>query len=50
MRKIELKKCRKCGKTYVWKSGGFVPGIMDHADYGMCAKCRVKYAKTIFEK
>lgn len=44
MRRIEIKICKKCGKTYLWESGGIVSTPVDFLDYGMCPVCRVKTA------
>ncbi len=41
MRRTELKTCRKCGTIYTWTSGGIVMTPMDHADRGLCPKCRI---------
>lgn len=40
MKKTEMKKCRRCGKMYIWESGGFVMSPKDFADGGMCEICR----------
>ena len=39
MLKIEMKKCKKCGKTYTWKSGGIAANPKDFMDFGMCTVC-----------
>lgn len=42
MRRIEFKVCKKCGKAYLWESGGIVSSPADFMDYGMCPACRGK--------
>ena len=50
MRKIEVKKCKKCGKAYVWESGGIVSTPADYMDLGMCSSCRVKTSYGTLKK
>ena len=50
MLRIEMKKCKSCGKIYTWKSGGIVPNPKDFMDYGMCAVCRARNAKGTIKK
>lgn len=45
MLRVEMKKCKECGKIYVWKSGGIVAKPKDFMDFGMCAKCRARSVK-----
>ena len=41
MRRIEVRICKKCGKPYMWESGGIVSTPADYMDYGMCKSCRL---------
>ena len=47
MLRIKMKRCKKCGKLYTWKSGGIVATPKDFMDFGMCTRCRVRYVKEI---
>lgn len=50
MLRTEVRTCRKCKKTYIWKGGGIVMTPRD-IDFGLCPKCRRKKAfGCIFKK
>ncbi len=42
MRRMEVKTCKKCGRTYLWESGGIVATPGDYMDCGMCPACRIR--------
>mgnify|MGYP003301820653 CR=1 FL=1 len=42
MRKIEVKVCKACGKTYLHKSGGIIGQPIDLINGEMCPACRIK--------
>ena len=42
MRKTRIKNCMKCGKQYVWESGGIIITTKDLRDFGLCENCRIK--------
>ena len=50
MRRIEFKTCKKCGKPYVWTSGGIVATPADYMDHGMCDACRLKLSGKMMKK
>lgn len=39
MLRTEVRTCRKCKKTYIWKGGGIVMSPKD-IDFGLCPRCR----------
>jgi len=41
MRRIEVRICKKCGKTYMRESGGIVSTPADYLDDGMCRSCQL---------
>ena len=47
---IEVKNCRKCGKTYVKRSGGIVPDVRDLLFYDLCPVCEAKKKKEKLRK
>lgn len=42
MRKVEIKSCSKCGKTYLHESGGIVLDPKDFINGKICPMCRIK--------
>lgn len=44
MRKIEMVKCKKCGRIFTRETGGFVPEFHIHKQSGneKCCLCRVE--------
>lgn len=49
MRKIEFKVCRKCGKVYMWQSGGIIATPSDFSDHGLCPVCRVSVTGKVLK-
>lgn len=45
MRKIEVKVCKVCGKTYLHESGGIIGKPMNLMNCGICPTCQIKAAE-----
>lgn len=50
MLRIEYRRCRKCGRQYVWTGGGFISNPREYLDSGLCKRCVIKLTSDSFKK